>query len=233
MSWFQLDPESVAKRAAIERRWDETPSLGTSALRGTVGFTLLSIAGFAPWAVAGRWFYRNIGESGLYAVCAVVFIVLSGPLLHRLILGPGSLPRFYKLFGITFAAYSILWIGGWMTLRGHVGSLAGLLVGTAAMGWMLVRAFDAKRATLKVIAALFLLNSIGYFAGGWIEAAVSATGQVALLGTVLARDTQLLVAKLLWGVCYGLGFGAGLGLAFYLCQARTRQVLRTHELQPK
>ena len=34
-----------------------------------------------------------------------------------------------------------------------------------------------------------------------------------------------LIAKLQWGVCYGLGFGAGLGIAFYLCQDRARTLL--------
>src|SRR5215471_6027998 len=144
MSWFQLDPDSVVDRVRTSGRPAEIPDLTASFRRGIVGFTLLSIAGFAPWAVLGRWFYRHIGEGGLYAVCALVFIGLSGPLLHRLILGPGSLPRFYKLFGLTFAAYSILWIVGWMTLRGHPGSLTGLLAGTAGMGWMLACAFDAK-----------------------------------------------------------------------------------------
>src|SRR5688572_9196427 len=132
MSWFQLDAGQVVERVRAEGQVPEVPSLGSFVQRGIVGFTVLSVAGFAPWAVMGRWFYRNLGETGLYIVCAVVFIGLSGPLLHRLIIGPGSLSRFYKLFGVTFAAYSVLWIAGWMTLRGHPGSLVGLLAGTAA-----------------------------------------------------------------------------------------------------
>ncbi len=226
MSWFQLDPNSVADRVKASGRPAEIPGLGTSLRRGVAGFTLLSVAGFAPWAVMGRWFYRNVGEGGLYAVCALVFIGLSGPLLHRLILGPGSLGRFYKIFGVAFAAYSVLWIAGWMTLRGHPGSLAGLLAGTAAMGWMLACAFDAKGAVLKVIAALFVLNSIGYFAGGWIEGAVAGTKHLSLFGFTVTKPTQVMLAKLCWGVCYGLGFGAGLGLAFHFCQERTRAALR-------
>src|SRR5262245_33472696 len=140
MSWFQLDPDSIAERVRANGRPAKVPNLGTSLQRGILGFTVLSVAGFVPWAVFGRWFYRNVGELGLYVVCALVFIGLSGPLMHRLIIGPGSLSRFYKLFGITFAAYSVLWIVGWMALRGHSGSLAGLLLGTTAMGWMLARA---------------------------------------------------------------------------------------------
>jgi hypothetical protein len=117
MSWFQLDPDSVVRRVRASGRPAEISCLGTSLQRGIIGFTLLSVAGFAPWAVFGRWFYRTIGEGGLYAVCTLVFIGLSGPLTHRLIIGPGSLSRFYKLFGVAFTANSILWIAGWMALR--------------------------------------------------------------------------------------------------------------------
>jgi len=227
MSWCQLDPGSVLERVRTNGRPDEIPGVGTSLRRGVVGFMVLSIAGFTPWAVTGRWFYRNIGEGGLYAVCALVFIGLSGPLLHRLILGPGSLARFYKVFGVTFAAYSVLWIAGWMTLRGHVGSVTGLLAGTSAMGWMLASAFAAKGSAGRVIAALFALNSIGYFGGGWLEGAVMGTKQLSLLCVVLAKPAQTALAKLLWGVCYGIGFGAGLCLAFHWCQEHTRAALRT------
>jgi hypothetical protein len=231
MSWFQLDPESVAERVRASGRTVETPCVWTSLQRGIVGFTILSVAGFVPWAVFGRGFYRTIGEGGLYAVCALVFIGLSGPLMHRLILGPGSLSRFYKLFAVTFAANSILWIAGWFALRkfwhGHLGSLAGLVAGNAAMGWLLILAFDAKGLALKVIAALFVLNAIGYFVGGWIEGSVIGMKQVSLFGNAVAKPAQAMIAKLLWGVLYGIGFGAGLGLAFHSCQAHTRDVLRS------
>ena len=160
MSWFQLAPDSIANRARAGGPAN-VPSLEASLLRGIIGFTLVSVAGFAPWALFGRWFYRGVGEAGLYAVCAIVFIGLSGILLHRLIIGPGSLLRFYKLFSIAFAAYSISWIIGWMSLRGAPGSLVGLFAGTAVMGWILAQAFDARGAAIKVIAALFLLNTLG------------------------------------------------------------------------
>jgi hypothetical protein len=226
MSWFQLDAESVAERARISSQPLDIPCLRTSLRWGMVGFTALSIAGFAPWAVGGRWLYRQVGEAVLYVLCALVFLGLSGPLLHRLILGPGSLPRFYKVFCLGFSAYSVLWICGWMTLRGHLGSVAGLLAGTAAMGGMLACAFDAREVTLKTVAVLFVLNSIGYFGGGWVEGAFGGMSSLPLLGSVLPKATRLVLAKLLWGVCYGVGFGAGLGLAFHFCQTRTRAALR-------
>jgi hypothetical protein len=209
MGWFQLDPESIAGRASAAG--SPIPSPGATIVRGIVGFTVVSVAGFVPWAVLGRWLHQHVGEAGMYAVCALVFILLSGPMMHRLIMGPGSLSRFYKLFTVSFVAYSVAWIVGWMALRGHPGSVAGLLAGTAVMGWMLVSAFDARRETWKVIAALFALNAAGYFVGGVIEAA-------------LYREHRLL-AMLLWGASYGMGFGAGLGVAFYLCQSRARAIL--------
>ena len=217
MSWFQLDPPSIAERA--RHAGSPVPSLGESLLRGTLGFTIVSVAGFLPWAAFGRWFYRHIGEAGLYSVCAAAFIGLSGPLMHRLIIGSGSLQRFYKLFSLSFTAYSVAWILGWMSLRGHQGSVAGLFAGTVIMGWMLAAAFEAQFAVqLKITAVLFVLNAAGYFVGGIVESA-------------LIRE-HALAAKLSWGVCYGLGFGAGLGLAFYLCQERARALLSDDKHAP-
>jgi len=209
MSWFQLDPSAIAARARAAGA--RVPSLAESLCRGTIGFTVVSIAGFVPWAVFGRWFYRQSGEVGMYIACAALFIGLSGPLLHRLIIGAGSMSRFYKVFGLAFAVYSVGWIAGWMLLRGHPGSVAGLLAGTVAMAWVLVAAFAANGVFLKVAAVLFVSNAAGYFIGGVVEAA-------------LIRQVPL-AAKLSWGLFYGLGFGAGLGYAFYACQGRARDLL--------
>src|SRR6266699_1533787 len=115
---FGLDPQSIVERAKAPGQTPRVPTLGQSALRGMIGFTLVSLGGFAPWVLAGRWFYRNIGEAGLYAVCALVFIGLSGLLLHPLIIGPGSLVRFYKIFSLAFAAYAVSWTVGFIAVRG-------------------------------------------------------------------------------------------------------------------
>ena len=189
-------------------------SLSESVIRGIIGFTVLSVAGFAPWALGGRWFYRNVGEAGLYATCAVVFIGLSGPLLHRLLVGPASLARFYKVFGIAFTGYAIACIVGWMSLRGHTGSIVGLLAGAVVMACVFAQAFQSWRALPTAVAALFALSAAGYFIGGWVEGAVAGMD----LFAGLSRGGRMTIAKLLWGVCYGVGFGAGLGIALHVCQ---------------
>jgi len=220
MSWFQLDPESVAARIQATGRPAEIPPLSASLRRGIAGFIVVSVAGFAPWAIFGHWFHQVAGEAGLYVVCALSFILTSGAMMHRLILGPGSLARFYKLFSLSFALYAVGWMTGWMTLRGNAGSIVGLLAGTALMGCMLSSAFNANGEIAKVIAALFALNAAGYFAGGWIEGWVFSWK-----GLPMSKAIQGIVARLLWGVSYGVGFGAGLGLAFHFCQTKTRALL--------
>jgi hypothetical protein len=210
MPLFQLDPQSIAQRVQASGQPPRVPTLGASVLRGIIGFTLVSVAGFAPWPIIDRWF-PWMGEMGLYVVCTAVFIGLSGPLLHRLIIGPGSLPRFYKVFTLAFTAYVIAWAAFWIWLRSDVGEITGLLGGTAAMGAIVAFAFDSRRAVVKIIAALFVLNAAGYLAGRWF-------------GGKLGIDHRL-TAILLWGICYGIGFGAGLGMAFHFCQARARAVI--------
>jgi len=205
MSLFQLDPQSIAERVKASGAPARIPSLGASVLRGIVGFTLLSVLGFLPWVVGLE---KRIGRAGMYVACAAVFIGLSGPLLHPLILGPGSLPRFFKLFGLAFALYAAAWVAAYMGLKGHAGGIVGLLAGTAVMGGLFAFALDERRAALPSIAALFLLNLAGYYLGNAVELALV--------------KTHLQAAMLLYGVCYGVGFGAGLGLAFHFCQKTAR-----------
>ena len=222
---FELDAQSVVDRVKVSGQRPRAPTLGKSLRRGTIGFALVSLGGFAPWVLAGRWFYRHVGEAGLYAVCAVVFVGLSGLLLHRLIIGPGSLSRFYKLFSLAFAAYAIAWTVGWLMLRGRAGSLAGLVAGTVVMGVILARGFAARGVAWKVIVVLFLANAIGYFAGEWSYHAVLALKEGNALGIVLDKSARAVLSKSAWGLSYGLGFGAGIGFAFHACQAEARKLM--------
>jgi hypothetical protein len=229
---FGLDPQSVAARTKTVGPVAHLPSLGESAIRGMIGFTLVSLGGFAPWVLAGRWFYQNIGELGLYAVCAVVFIGLSGVLLHRLIIGPGSLARFYQIFSLAFVAYAIAWTAGWMVFRGVTGSVVGALAGIAVMGGILAIGFGAGKEFLKIFAVLLLANVAGYFIGEWAYNLVKALKEGNASGLVLSAGARSVLSKTLWGLCYGLGFGAGIGIAFHVCQTETRKLLRSVTQSP-
>lgn len=192
-----------------------------------IGFTLVSLGGFAPWVLAGRWFYRNVGELGLYVACAVMFIGLSGALLHRLIIGPGSLRRFYQLFSLAFIAYAVAWTASWFAFRGVTGGVVGALAGVVVMGGIIAGGFAAWNMALKVIALLFLTNATGYFIGEWSYNLINALHEGNAAGIVLSPATRGWLSKTLWGLCYGLGFGAGIGLAFYFCQTEARRLLRS------
>jgi hypothetical protein len=223
---FGLDPQSIITRAKTTSQPVHLPTLGESITRGMIGFTLVSLGGFAPWVLAGGWFYRNTGELGLYAVCAVVFIGLSGVLLHRLILGPGSLSRFYQIFSLAFVGYAVAWTIGWMVFRGVTGSVVGALAGIAVMGGILAIGFDAGKEFLKIFAVLLLTNVAGYFIGEWAYNLVKALKEGNASGLVLEQSTRAMGSKAAWGLFYGVGFGAGIGWAFYLCQAKARSLFR-------
>lgn len=208
---FQLDPQSIAARVRASGEAAPLPTLAASMARGMIGFAIVSVAGFLPWPIFDHWFPR-LREMHLYVACTAIFVGLSGVCLHRLILGSGSLSRFYQLFSLSFVAYAVAWVVLWVVWRDATGSIGGLLAGTAVMGAILGLAFAAPRAMLKVIAALFLLNALGYYAGE------------RLAGKLLVDHR--LAAVLLWALCYGMGFGAGLGAAFHFCQEEARALVR-------
>jgi hypothetical protein len=207
MPLFQLDPESIVARAKASSEPVLVPSLGASIWRGIWGFMLVGVIGFAPWAIFERWF-RGMRETQLYIACTAAFIAASGPFLHRMIIGPGSLSRFYKVFAIAFLAYAGAWISCWVTLRGDAGEFFGLLAGSVAMGAVIAFAFGALWKVIAVVLALFLGNLLGYYAGAWIHGEIG--------------HSHRYLSMILWGVSYGAGFGAGIGLAFFLSQAAAR-----------
>lgn len=207
MPLFQLDPESVVARVRGSGQPVEVPSFGASVWRGVWGFMVVGVIGFAPWAIFEKWF-RGMREAQLYVACTAAFIVASGPLLHPLIIGSGSLSRFYKVFAVAFLLYAGAWISCWVTLRGIEGEFFGLLAGSVAMGAVIAFAFAATKKIAAVIAVLFLGNLFGYYAGAWIHGEIG--------------QSHRYLSMILWGVCYGAGFGAGIGAAFYLSQEHAR-----------
>jgi hypothetical protein len=66
--------------------------------------------------------------------------------------------------------------------------------------------FNSLRSTLKLSAVLFVSNCLGYF-----------------LGSALNHSFGGRLGMLLWGIAYGLFFGAGIGAALQLVQVDSVQ----------
>jgi hypothetical protein len=175
------------------------PSLPRSIVTGAIGFCLVSLCVFATVAFGERWLYRNLGVTGAYVTWTVLFVLLSGALFGSLV--RVSLPRFYLLWTIAFFAYAASWSAAYFILRRTTGEVVGALVGSILMGVVLAAGLRAFGSLAKICAVLLVANAAGYFLGAAIFTSfLNATGM------------------LLFGVIYGLFFGAGIGGALYLAQ---------------
>lgn len=194
-------------------------SLLRALLVGSLGFAGVGLAGFSVWAFGGKWLYAHSGEAGLYSACLFVFLAVSGLLLHRLVVGPRRVLRFYLAFIPAFVAYGIVWCAAWFALHIGIGEWLGSLLGSIAFAAVLGWRFRNFWGFPGVSCVLFCSHSVGYFLGGqlmqWLS---SRDGALAL--PALSETQLILLAKLGWGVVYGLGFGAGMGFAFRTVQAK-------------
>jgi hypothetical protein len=178
------------------------PSLSKSIAIGAIGFAVVSLCVFATVAFAERWMYQNLGLFGAYLTWVVLFIVLSGAVFGSVVVvGRWRPPRFYPLFGVAFFAYAAAWIVAYFTMRNTAGEFVGSLAGSVLMAVVFALGFGALRSTVKLSAVLFVSNVLGYF-----------------LGLALFNSLSAPTGMLLFGVVYGLLFGAGIGAALHFVQ---------------
>lgn len=182
-------------------------SLTRSIATGAIGFALVSLCVFATVAFAERWMYQNLGLVGAYLAWTVLFIVLSGAVFGSLVIVRWRLPRFYLLWALAFFAYAAAWMFAYFTLRATTGELIGAIAGSILMAVVLALGFGSLRSIVKLSAVLFVSNSLGYF-----------------LGAALFQSLNAPTGMLLFGVVYGLFFGAGIGAALHLVQADTSKL---------
>lgn len=203
---------------------NETPPAGPAGsrlaaalVRGALGLAGVSVLAYSVWAFGGRWFHQHGGEPALYLAIALVFLGLSGPVLHPLVAGPGRLRRFYQAFLPAFLAYALVWCAAWFALRSSAGEWLGSLGGTLVFALLASRSLGHLPGARRSAPMLFLTHSAGYFAGGlWLGWLAGRGGREAFPGVDPAGLG--LVAKLGWGLFHGLGFGAGLGAVFHFAQ---------------
>ena len=190
---------------------------GASALRGAIGFAVVSVAAFAVWAFAGRWFRGHGGEGALYASIAGVFVILTGLLLHPLVRSGYRVRRFYQAFGPAFAAYAAVWSVFWFWLKLGAGEWLGALLGSLTFVAIIAWSLGGWPAFVRAAGGFFVLHTAGYFAGGQSMALLIGLSRQKPV-PFLDAPTLVILAKLSWGLLYGLGFGAGLGYVFALFQ---------------
>jgi hypothetical protein len=186
-------------------RLTAVPSLARSIATGGIGFGLISLGVFATVAFAEASMYRTLGLFGAYLAWIVLFILLSGAVFGQLAVVRWRLPGFYLLFGLAFFAYAVGWMAAYFTLRNTTGEFVGSLAGSVLMALVFAAGFGSLRSTVKLSAVLFVSNCLGYF-----------------LGSALNNFFGGREGMLLWGVAYGLFFGAGIGAAVQLVQVDTQ-----------
>lgn len=168
---------------------------------GCLRFGLASLLVYATVAFGERWMYRHLGLLGSYGVWTLLFISLGGLALKPLVVHIKAKRTFWRWFSLAFFAYAASWMGTYFTFRGPVGEWLGSLMGSAALGIVLAIVFRARNRYPRISVELFVAHSTGYFLGEWFH-----------------HSVQGKLGMLLWGVCYGLGFGLGLARALYWAQ---------------
>lgn len=192
----------------VERAQDRSttvPSLARSIATGALGFGAISLGVFATVAFAESAMYKTLGLFGSYLTWTVLFIMLSGAVFGQLTVVRWRLPNFYLLFALAFFAYAAAWTGAYFTSRNTAGEFAGSLAGSILMALVFAVGYGRLGSTIKLSAVLFVSNCLGYF-----------------LGSALNNSAGGRAGMLLWGVAYGLFFGAGIGAALRLVQVDTK-----------
>jgi hypothetical protein len=170
-------------------------------IEASLRFGLASLMVYATVAFGERWMYRSLGFPGAYGVWTLLFVALGGLVLKPLVVLPKAKRTFWLWFALAFIAYASSWMASYFTLRGSAGEWLGSILGSAALGLVVAMTFRSRSRYLKIAVELFLAHSAGYFLGEWLHSSLHGT-----------------MGMLLWGVCYGLGFGFGLARALYWAQ---------------
>jgi hypothetical protein len=212
-----------------EPQSEPPPCRRTAIIRGALGFAAVSTAAFSIWAFGSGLFSGFGGEGALYAAIAAAFIGFSGPALHRLVPG-GGIGRFYRVFGPAFAAYAVVWSAAWFVMKSALGEWIGAAAGSLAFVGVLAVAQRRPVGFVQATAGFFALHTVGYFAGG--QSMDLMVGLARKSAQPEIRKAWVTAAKLSWGVFYGLGFGAGLGLALSTLLPRTHSPFPVRSAAP-
>lgn len=184
-----------------------------SILLGSFGFAFVSLVAFSLWAFGGRWFHAHGGDATMYPAIAIVFLGLTGLVLQGLVRGERRLACFYSAFVPAFFAYAVVWCLAWFVIKKAPGEWAGSLAGSFVFAFVAMKRLGARSGFLITGLLVFIAHSAGYFAGGKLMYGILG-GEFASVFEGWSHEAIKSTAMLSWGLCYGLGFGAGIGVAF-------------------
>ena len=173
-------------------------------LLSILGFTLVTLAAYSPWAFAAN----KIGSTlGLYVACAVFFLGLGPLALYPVVKPACGKARFYGFFFLSFLAYAVAWSALWFVFHDKFGEIFGSLLGLVAMTAILKAGIGRPGSILSGAGILFLFHTAGYHLGDLVYQEFGITHRT--------------LARLGWGLFHGLGVGTGLVLALNRSTGRT------------
>jgi hypothetical protein len=176
-------------------------------LFATLSFTLVALLAFAVWAVGSSWY---TSETGMYTLCAVVFLGLGGLALSPAGGAKGKRSLGFSLrFAAGFLIYAFAWSVAWFAFRNTFGEVLGSFVGLIALVAVLRQGMAKKPELLTATATVFLWHTLGYYLGGQSYEALQNRG-VPAIELPWERGTVVILARFSWGLFYGLGLGFGL-----------------------
>ena len=175
---------------------------------------MVSLVAYGIWA-----FGPKMGAPLLYPLIALAYVGLSGVLMSGLLEGPRP------VFAVVFDFCS-----GFSSVRGRVVCRV-VRIGWACWGgfWIgcgsvVSRAGDRKRCRSeggvfsRCGAVLFLFHTLGYYLGDMLYTGGQGHEWLSPIMDSVSGKTRVSIARLLWGLGHGAGFGAGLGYAFWKSQ---------------
>ncbi|MEM9281664.1 MAG: hypothetical protein AAGA96_07560 [Verrucomicrobiota bacterium] len=176
-------------------------------------FSLVAIASFSVWAFGARVFPSEVT---MYAAIAIIFLGFGGLAL----LPMSGIPKDQWLpFCLTFAAgfvlYSIIWSVFWFSLPITFGEIMGSALGLLCFSILIRKSLKINISILTITSILFLWHSLGYYTGGFTYAALQNRGPAGIELSA-SPSTIRTLARLSWGLFYGIGLGIGLTRILHL-----------------
>src|SRR3954466_3970017 len=180
-------------------------------LNGAWRFAFVSVLAFGFWAIQPKILPKSYGEPATFVGCLIAFALFAEIFLVALVHQPNARRKFNGSFIPAFVIYAAVWSASWFALHLRAREWIGSALACAAFAAILQWRLGAREGLCRVILLLIITHTLGYYLGGKVF--YMARHPPELIAS-WPKENIWTLAKLMWGLCYGLGFGAGIGYAF-------------------